>query len=841
MGSARRAGGAVAPLSTIPTVYFEEDFKLENPRTFDVVSERAEIVRQPGSDGSSITTNGTGKKALAANAILQEKLSWYMDTVEIHLISSISTASTSFFAALGSLRELHAEAQESVKKIKILREDLGKLDENMAVGGLKVVAMKRRRENVRKLGEAIRQLEEIVRLMADCEDQVENGEIEEALKGLSNVETLMAGDADDLPDTAQRQFLYQGNMIDLRGLKALEGASGDIAFLRKRIGKAFETKFIDVLLGDLRGHVDNVPFDSTFQRWNLASSRLRGHQVKTPAELPAYVHIDGAFRSMLHTQLKGLARSDSIMNAAVAYRDAVIREFKNLIRRHLPSSSDDDTESTISIMTTGSTKLSQQEKSSILARNLRALDSADAEEMLKKIYANVGEALRRLGVQVKVLLDITSSLGSPYPNMPLKSPPRSPALGVQTATINGLLSAEPSPGPPPSLIRQDEIQQVLDLSSLLGQAVDTAQAQIIKILKVRSEQTTHLEMQYFLRYFNLNRLFADECEAVSGRGGNALKTVVNDHIKTFVNSTSEAEKQQLVQNMDSDKWDAKDFTDEDSQRLELIITASTRAVEPWIKMLWLWGDDKLDNQQPPNGVTNGTHLDTDQKDSDDAKGKAKARGATLDEEEYIIPASAITVLGGLVVYEQLMQSIPSMSTEISTSMLDYIKLYNSRSSQLILGAGATKSAGLKNITTRHLALSSQALNFITAVIPYLREFARRYLPSSSSMVTEFDDVKRRLQDHRVGIQDKLIEIMTGRSTAHVNKMKEVDWNVSSNAASTYMETLIKETTTLHKVLTRHLPESNVRMIMNPVISNYRDQWGRAYQGVVITSEVGKEK
>ena len=84
-----------------------------------------------------------GRKALATNAILQEKLSWYMDTVEVHLISAISTASTSFFAALGSLRELQTEAAESVAKIRELREDLKRLDEQMAIGGLEVVKILR--------------------------------------------------------------------------------------------------------------------------------------------------------------------------------------------------------------------------------------------------------------------------------------------------------------------------------------------------------------------------------------------------------------------------------------------------------------------------------------------------------------------------------------------------------------------------------------------------------------------------------------------------------------------------------------------------------------------------
>ena len=841
----------MAPLTTIPNVYFEQDFRLENPRTFDVVSERAEIARPPpGASGAAVQPGTSGKKALAANAILQEKLSWYMDTVEIHLISSISTASASFFAALGSLRELHAEAAQSVRKIATLRQDLGKLDENMAVGGLKIVAMRQRGENLRKLGDAVKQLEAVVHLIGQCEDRVGKGEVEAALKGLTDVERLIAGDAGDLPITAQspKPLDFRGKLIDLRGLKALQGASSDIGFLRKRVGKAYELKFIETLLADIRAHIDHVPASTTFQRWDKASSRLRGHHVRTPSEFPAFVHVDGTFRSTLHSQLKGLARSDSIMSAAVTYREAVLREFKNLIRRHLPSSSDDDVESTTSIASHDSRNLSQQEKSSILARNLRNLEAEDVEEMFKKIYSNVGEALRRLGTQVKLLLDITSSLGSPHSSLPLKSPPRSPNLtSPNLGSIDSYMNAEPSPGPPPALVRQEEIQQALDLSSLLGQAVDIAQAQITKILKVRVDQTTRLEMPFFLRYFTLNRLFADECEAVSGRGGNALKSVVHDHIKAYVGYVTESERQRLVQNMDADKWEARDFTDADSTRLNVILSTSTKDAEAWTKAAWVWQNDEPNptGQVTSNGVIGNGDLVNGQKvavQPDAMPTKDKIRSAVIDEEKYILPESAIAVSRGIEVFERLLTGIPSMGSDISSALLDYLKLFNSRSSQLILGAGATRSAGLKNITTRHLALSSQALSFVVAIIPYVREFARRYLPSSNNLMTEFDKVKRLLQEHQSGIHDKLVDIMTGRASSHINNMKKINWDAPSNdAVNGYMETLVKETATLHKVLGRHLPDMTVQMVMGPVMANYKEQWGKAFNAIVLKTPGGKER
>ncbi len=832
-GPSRRAPLQTTPISTIPNVYFEQDFHLENPRTFDIVSERSEIVRPPtGANGSVTTPGSSGRKALATNAILQEKLSWYMDTVEVHLISSISTASTSFFTALGSLRELHLEASESVAKIKTLREDLGKLDRNMAIGGLKVVAMRRRRENTRKLGNAVQQLQDIVEAVAHCEEQVDNGKIEEALHGLTEVEKLIRGDHGEFDSLHKENDSSSADqvLIDLRGIKALEGADEDIGYLRKRIGKGFESRFLEALLGDIRRHVDLVPSNITFQRWGKVSQRNRGTHARTPSIYPAYLQLDDALRAALRADLEGLARSECEMPATIAYKEAALREVKSLIRRHLPSSSDDDSESTMSASTQGGKAMTQQEKSSILARNLRALDAEDAEDMLKKIYSNVGEGLRRLATQVKVLLDVTSSLGSPPTAAGLKSPHSLPPSNIDNPIRSPFKDFSTRPPIP-----QKDIQQALDMSNLLGQAVDIAQSQITKILKVRSEQSTQLPLLRFLKYFHLNRLFADECEAVSGRGGTALKTVVNAHIKEFVSQFGQIERQKLVHGMDADRWDAKDFTESDVTILARIQEASTRDIEMWTRACIVWeeGERLTNGEQKANGdTTNGKGPTGD-----------RVRSATIDEQKYILPDSALTVLVGIESFEQLITGIPSMTQEITSSLLEYLRFFNSRSSQLILGAGATRSAGLKNITTKHLALASQALSFVTALTPYVREFVRRQSSGSGQLMTEFDKVKRLYQEHQAGINDKLVDIMSGRATTHVNVMKKIDWDATSNTQgpNAYMETLVKETTTLHKVLSKHLPEMTVRLIMEPVFASYREQWGKAFQDVEVKTVAGKEK
>ncbi|KAK2602194.1 hypothetical protein N8I77_008745 [Diaporthe amygdali] len=815
-GYARKSAQGPPPLSTIPLVYFEEDFHLENPRTFDVVSERSEVVRKE--DKASNGDAPAPRKTLSTNAILQEKLSWYMDTIEMHLISSISTASTTFFSALGSLRELHTEAAESVEKIKTLRHELEALDEEIVLSGLNTIQQQRRRENVQQLHHAVLQLKEILSQLVKCESLVDEGNVDAALDSIDSLERLIAGDEDEYrpPTPALRDV----QLIDLRTATALQGVSDDVHSLRSRIGKAYETKFVTSLMADLRRHVGEVSTQEVLMRWNTASMRARGGRTREASAFPSYLGSTDDVRTKLIESLAGLYRAKQIGVAVTAYRESVIKEIKSLVKQGLPSSNDDDNMSVMSASTaTGGRHLSQREKSSILARNLRAMDPGDAEELLVKIYVSVTETLRRASIQVKVMLDVAASIEdgsipSGLKSPPIKSPPLSPTGRRQSVA---------------GLEAQEEIHKVMDLSSLLGNCIDIAQDKVVRVLRVRSEQSTHLELVWFLRYFTLNLHFANECESISGRGGTQLKDEVNDHIKKFVASNGDREQQKLAQGMESDQWGAIDFTENHTAQLNRILECSTSDPNDWTLGTQVW-IPYPDEDEEVNGV--------EQASQSNGSGKSKA---VIDSESFVLPNSAVYCMEGMSNFLHLIVGIPSITSDIAKSLVKYLQFFDSRCKQLILGAGATKSAGLKNITTRHLASSSQALSFIATLIPYVREFIRRHGGSGgAALMADFDKVKRDYQEHMQTIFDKLVEIMSGRAGAHAKTSRAIEWDKDQKSPHPYIETLVKETSLLHRNLVKHLSEDTVRMIMIPVFGSFKEQFGSAFQEADPKTEAGRD-
>ncbi|KAK4201390.1 vacuolar protein sorting-associated protein 54, chloroplastic [Triangularia verruculosa] len=807
------------PLSAIPDVYFDQDFRLENPRTFDVVSERSDIGPQTSTTTEASSGNAPApRKALATNAILQEKLSWYMDTVEVHLINSISVASTPFFSALGSLKELHREAVESVEQIRALRGDITSLETDVVTRGLELLQQHQIRYNLERLSDTVLQLKEIVDRVAYSESLVDEGEVERALVEIDAIELLMAGERDET--FSGEQPPTYGQLRDMRATAALQGVVSDMTTLRSRIGKVFESKVHCLLLEDLRRHVQSVSTEQVLLRWEAASLRAKGGQPRELSASPAYMSMTDELRTALFPNVAGLYRSRSISTAIQAYRELVLREIRNVVRGPLPSSND-DTESITSTSTlSGGRNRTNQEKSSVFARNIRALDAEDAEGLFSTMFIGVAETLRRLKTQSSLLLDIACAIGNPGTEGQF----RSPLFRLRTGGRDPPIHAS-------RFEIQEEMHVALDLPKFLGQAVDVSYEKINKILRVRFEQTTSLPLARFLRYFTLNLLFTNECEAISGRAGASLKTIVNGHVQSFIQAHGDREKQVLAQGMDADNWQVKAFADRDDQILKQILECSTSGPPAWTEMSKIW--EPLSEEEA--GETESM---------EDSTAEEKVGAAVIDGEAFLLPYSAILCLRGVSRFLRLIGGIPSMTVEIAMSLVSYLQIFDSRCRQLILGAGAVRSAGLKNITTVHLALTLQALSFIATIIPHVREFVRRHVPAGrpiANATRDFDRVRHALQEQQDAIYQKSVQIMASRASILCKKARETAWSQeSAEDVRKYARDLAKDTGKLYRALNKHLPEQAVRLVMVPVFASYKDLLGGVFKEVDPETEAGRD-
>jgi vacuolar protein sorting-associated protein 54 len=809
------------PLSIIPDIYFEENFHLENPRTFDVVSERSDVVPPTSIKKASNGNASAPRKALATNAILQEKLSWYMDTIEVHLINSISLASTTFFMALESLKELHSAAEESIAKMQTLCKDLASLDGDVAMKGLELMQKRQKYHNLQQLRDAVLQLKHIADGVAYCESLVDEEEVEKALAEIHAIELLMAGERAEVLGNKKSTYFQ---LRDLRGAMALQGVASDLTILRFRIGKIFESNIHSLLIGDLRRHTQSVSTREVLPRWEAASLRAQRHQAQELSAFPAYMSVTDELRTALLCNISGLHRSRYISTAIQAYRELVLREIRNIVRKPLPSSTDDGESVMSGSTTSGGRGRTNQEKSSILAQNIRALDAEDAETLFSTIYIGVAETLRRIKTQSELLLDISCNVGNLDTKDPVKPPVTRSHIRSPNPTGNAFIFES-----------QDDMHTALDLTNLLGQAVDVAHEKINKLLRVRSEQVRGLPFAHFLRYFTLNLLFANECETISGRAGTSLKTIVDGHIKDFIEAHKDREIQTLVQGTGADNWQEKYFTAKDNEILKQILECRISDPPIWTKMSKIWA---------PLSQEEAEGIDAVEVSETGETAKQKVRGATVEKETFLLPNSAILCLEGISRFLHLIGSIPSRTSDIATSLISYLQIFDSRCRQLVLGAGAMRSAGLKNITTKHLALTSRALSFIATIIPYFHEFVRRHAPAgpaSTKLINEFDKVRHALQEHQDSIHQKMVEVMESRARTLSKKAQQTEWG-KENAENirSYMTDLAIDTSKLYKVVSKYLPERAAELVMSPVFTSYKDQLGKAFKEADPKTDTGRD-
>ena len=107
----------VACLREVPSLYFKEDFALEDGPTFHAACP---------------FTNGV------ANLSLQEKLTQYLDVVEVHLVKEISLRSNLFFEAQGQLEDLNGKIVEGCERIRELKETIRVLDKNLVESAMEI-------------------------------------------------------------------------------------------------------------------------------------------------------------------------------------------------------------------------------------------------------------------------------------------------------------------------------------------------------------------------------------------------------------------------------------------------------------------------------------------------------------------------------------------------------------------------------------------------------------------------------------------------------------------------------------------------------------------------------
>uniref|UniRef100_A0A8B9HZZ9 Vacuolar protein sorting-associated protein 54 n=1 Tax=Astyanax mexicanus TaxID=7994 RepID=A0A8B9HZZ9_ASTMX len=208
----------------------------------------------------------------------------------------------------------------------------------------------------------------------------------------------------------------------------------------------------------------------------------------------------------------------------------------------------------------------------------------------------------------------------------------------------------------------------------------------------------------------------------------------------------------------------------------------------------------------------------------------------VDGQKYAVVGTVLLLIRIFLEYCQCVNDIPSITTDMLTRLADLLKHFNSRSCQLVLGAGALQVVGLKTITTKNLALVSRCLQLVVHYIPIIRaHFETKLQPKQYSILRHFDHITKDYNDHIAEISAKLVAIMDGLFERVLSK-----YEVKAPMPSLCFRNVCKQMAKMHEAIHDLLPEEQTQMLFLRINTSFKMHLKRQLSRLGVINDGGPQ-
>uniref|UniRef100_A0A8C9QVJ4 Vacuolar protein sorting-associated protein 54 n=1 Tax=Spermophilus dauricus TaxID=99837 RepID=A0A8C9QVJ4_SPEDA len=704
-------------LEQIPKIFMKPDFALDDSLTFNSVL--------PWSHFN--TAGGKGNRDAASSKLLQEKLSHYLDIVEVNIAQQISLRSEAFFHAMTSQHELQDYLKKTSQAVKMLRDKIAQIDKVMCEGSLHILRLALTRNNCVKVYNKLKLMATVHQTQPTVQVLLSTSEFVGAL---------------DLIATTQ-EVLQQ----ELQGIHSFRHLGSQLCELEKLIDKMMIAEFSTYSHSDL-----NRPLEDDCQV--LEEERLV---------------------SLVFGLLK-----QRKLNFLEIYGEEMIITAKNIIKQCVIN------------------KVSQIEEIDTdvvmkLADQMRMLNFPQWFDLLQDIFSKFKIFLQRVKVSLHISL---SRISLQFLSFFVYVLHHAVFLNIIFWAGDVAQAVARSPVFPKShciIFRVSEDMKLTDLElgklanniqELLNSASDICHDRAVKFLMSRAKDG-FLEKLNSTEFITLSRLmetFILETEQICGRKSMSLLGALQSQANKFVNRFHEERKTKLSLLLDNERWKQADVPAEFQDLVDSI------------------SDGKIALPEKKSGEE-----------------RKPAEVLIVEGQQYAVVGTVLLLIRIILEYCQCVDNIPSVTTDMLTRLSDLLKYFNSRSCQLVLGAGALQVVGLKTITTKNLALSSRCLQLIVHYIPVIRaHFEARLPPKQYNMLRHFDHITKDYHDHIAEISAKLVAIMDSLFDKLLSK-----YEVKAPVPSACFRNICKQMAKMHEAIFDLLPEEQTQMLFLRINASYK--------------------
>uniref|UniRef100_A0A2K5W186 Vacuolar protein sorting-associated protein 54 n=1 Tax=Macaca fascicularis TaxID=9541 RepID=A0A2K5W186_MACFA len=713
-------------LEQVPKIFMKPDFALDDSLTFNSVL--------PWSHFN--TAGGKGNRDAASSKLLQEKLSHYLDIVEVNIAHQISLRSEAFFHAMTSQHELQDYLKKTSQAVKMLRDKIAQIDKVMCEGSLHILRLALTRNNCVKVYNKLKLMATVHQTQPTVQVLLSTSEFVGAL---------------DLIATTQ-EVLQQ----ELQGIHSFRHLGSQLCELEKLIDKMMIAEFSTYSHSDL-----NRPLEDDCQV--LEEERLV---------------------SLVFGLLK-----QRKLNFLEIYGEKMIITAKNIIKQ-----------ATLNII--HSVVLSVLDKNQrtreleeISQQKNAAKDNSLDTEVAYLIHEGmfISDAFGE-GELTPIAVDTTSQRNASPNSEPCSSDSVSePECTTDSSSSKEHTSSSAIPGGVDIMVSEDmkltdsELGKLANnIQELLYSASDICHDRAVKFLMSRAKDG-FLEKLNSMEFITLSRLmetFILDTEQICGRKSMSLLGALQSQANKFVNRFHEERKTKLSLLLDNERWKQADVPAEFQDLVDSI------------------SDGKIALPEKKSGTT---------------EERKPAEVLIVEGQQYAVVGTVLLLIRIILEYCQCVDNIPSVTTDMLTRLSDLLKYFNSRSCQLVLGAGALQVVGLKTITTKNLALSSRCLQLIVHYIPVIRaHFEARLPPKQYSMLRHFDHITKDYHDHIAEISAKLVAIMDSLFDKLLSK-----YEVKAPVPSACFRNICKQMTKMHEAIFDLLPEEQTQMLFLRINASYK--------------------
>ncbi|GIY05431.1 vacuolar protein sorting-associated protein 54, partial [Caerostris extrusa] len=277
---------------------------------------------------------------------------------------------------------------------------------------------------------------------------------------------------------------------------------------------------------------------------------------------------------------------------------------------------------------------------------------------------------------------------------------------------------------------QDYLKIKPNLKDVLCSVCDHAHDSCAKVLSAKAKDGSldRLLMSEFLLLAKSIEEFQKQSEEISGKQSTALRLSLQSQVSRFVMRFHEERKVKLTLILENEQWKQADVPMEFQELVNDII--STGCITSIKK-----NAEESHREPQPFLIVNG--------------------------ENFAVCGTVLMLFKMMIEYCKCADELPMLTLDLASRLVELLKAFNSRTCQLVLGAGALQLVGLKTITTKHLALTSRCLNLIVYFIPYVKNHFQSKIPvKQQKLDKQFEQVTRIYMEHIREISHKLESIIS---------------------------------------------------------------------------------